>query len=69
MTVIQKDKVKADTEQLLKKSTDELPSDPHRNPFQVIKGTFRCVFDIYFFFAIRAEIPIDKVKEVIHGSY
>lgn len=49
MTVIQKDKVKADTEQLLKKSTDELPSDPHRNPFQVIKGTFRCVFDIYFF--------------------
>lgn len=31
MTVIQKDKVKADTEQLLKKSTDELHSDPQRN--------------------------------------
>lgn len=54
MTVIQKDKVKADTEQLLKKSTDELPSDPQRNPFQVIKGTFSCRFDFFLLSELRS---------------
>lgn len=60
MTVLQKDEVRADLEQLLKKSSDEPPSDSSGVSFHVIKGTFSCMFD----FCIKAKITIGNVKEI-----